>query len=217
MTTFRTPTLRPYQEQSVAQARRLLAERKRVMLQCPTGGGKTEMAIVLVQEWLAQGSLARDRDGKSLLPRVLWLTHREELRRQTGSRFQRYGVGTYNLPDLPREQRALMRDALSVVSPGVKDLDAFTSQAGQRDLLVVDEAHHAPANTWEQLIAKWPGAVLGLTATPWRLNAKERFGVRTVTNLTATAGYYSMLACVLNAAEVIPDPGTPRLLPDAER
>lgn len=47
--------------------------------------------------------------------------------------------------------------------------------------------------------------------------AKERFGVRTLTDLTATAGYYSMLACALNAAEVLPDPGTPHLLPDAER
>lgn len=46
--------------------------------------------------------------------------------------------------------------------------------------------------------------------------AKERFGVRTLTDLTATAGYYSMLACALNAAEVLPDPGTPHLLPDAE-
>lgn len=47
-------------------------------------------------------------------------------------------------------------------------------------------------------------------------DAKERFGVRTLTDLTATAGYYSMLACALNAAEVLPDPGTPHLLPDAE-
>lgn len=175
MTTFRVPTLRPYQERSVAQTRRLLAEGKRVMLQCPTGSGKTEMAIVLVQEWLTQGALARDAAGKPLLPRVLWLTHREELRRQTGSRFEQYGVRTANLPDLPREQRAIRRGVLSVVSPSIRDLDAFTSQAGQRDLLVVDEAHHAPANTWEQLITDWPGAVLGLTATPWRLNTKEGF------------------------------------------
>lgn len=47
-------------------------------------------------------------------------------------------------------------------------------------------------------------------------DAKERFGVRTLTDLTATAGYYSMLACALNAAEVLPEPGTPHLLPDAE-
>ena len=44
----------------------------------------------------------------------------------------------------------------------------------------------------------------------------ERFGTRTLTDLTATAGYYSMLACVLNAAAVIPGEGTPHLLPDAE-
>lgn len=48
-------------------------------------------------------------------------------------------------------------------------------------------------------------------------DAKKRFGVRTLTDLTATAGYYSMLACALNAAEVLPEPGTPHLLPDAER
>ena len=46
--------------------------------------------------------------------------------------------------------------------------------------------------------------------------ALERFGTRTVTDLTATTGYYSMLACVLNAAAVIPAEGTPHLLPDAE-
>ena len=46
--------------------------------------------------------------------------------------------------------------------------------------------------------------------------AQERFGIRTLTDLTATAGYYSMLACVLNAAAVTPDAGTPHLLPDAD-
>jgi len=32
-----------------------------------------------------------------------------------------------------------------------------------------------------------------------------------VTELTATMGYYSLLACTLNAFEVIPEPGTARL------
>ncbi len=40
-------------------------------------------------------------------------------------------------------------------------------------------------------------------------SAAERFGVRGVTELTATMGYYSMLACVLNALEVLPDGGEP--------
>lgn len=43
--------------------------------------------------------------------------------------------------------------------------------------------------------------------------AVERFGVQGVTELTATLGYYSMLACVLNALEMDIDPGMTPLLP----
>ena len=35
--------------------------------------------------------------------------------------------------------------------------------------------------------------------------AQERFGVEGITELTATMGYYAMLACALNAFEVLPE------------
>ena len=41
--------------------------------------------------------------------------------------------------------------------------------------------------------------------------AKDRFGARGVTDLTATMGYYAMLACALNAFAVEPPPGAERL------
>jgi 4-carboxymuconolactone decarboxylase len=41
--------------------------------------------------------------------------------------------------------------------------------------------------------------------------ALTRFGNQGVVELTATMGYYTMLACVLNAFAVEPVPGTPRL------
>ena len=41
--------------------------------------------------------------------------------------------------------------------------------------------------------------------------AKASFGDRGVTELTATMGYYAMLACALNALEVIPADGAPKL------
>ena len=41
--------------------------------------------------------------------------------------------------------------------------------------------------------------------------ARSRLGDQGVTELTATLGYYAMLACALNAYEVEPAPGTPRL------
>lgn len=41
--------------------------------------------------------------------------------------------------------------------------------------------------------------------------AKARFGEQGVTELTATIGYYGMLACALNAFEVQPSPDMPQL------
>lgn len=40
---------------------------------------------------------------------------------------------------------------------------------------------------------------------------KNRFGDSGVIELTATVGYYSMLACVLNATEIEPPAGSPKL------
>ena len=42
---------------------------------------------------------------------------------------------------------------------------------------------------------------------------RERFGVDGLVELTATVGYYGMLACVLNAFDVVPEAGAD-LLPD---
>lgn len=42
---------------------------------------------------------------------------------------------------------------------------------------------------------------------------RERFGTQGLVELTAAAGYYSMVACVLNAFDVQPDPGAD-LLPE---
>ncbi len=41
--------------------------------------------------------------------------------------------------------------------------------------------------------------------------AEQRFGAQGVTELTATMGYYGMLACALNTFEVEPPPGAERL------
>ena len=40
---------------------------------------------------------------------------------------------------------------------------------------MIDEAHHATAAGWERAIKQWPGRIIGLTATPWRLSNVEGF------------------------------------------
>ena len=46
---------------------------------------------------------------------------------------------------------------------------------GADDLLVIDEAHHAAAPGWVRAMQQWPGRIIGMTATPWRLSKKEGF------------------------------------------
>jgi 4-carboxymuconolactone decarboxylase len=41
--------------------------------------------------------------------------------------------------------------------------------------------------------------------------AKERYGTQGAIDLTATVGYYSLMACLLNALEVIPPPEATQL------
>ena len=78
----------------------------------------------------------------------------------------------------------------------------------------------APAGLTEDeaMVFEYVNALLQTGRVPDDVFARalEQLGTRSVTDLTATAGYYSMLACVLNAAEMLPDEGTPHLLPNAE-
>ena len=48
------------------------------------------------------------------------------------------------------------------------------------DLVIIDEAHHATANTWRKIIEAYPDAVLiGLTATPCRGDGRGLGGIFT--------------------------------------
>lgn len=56
------------------------------------------------------------------------------------------------------------RTVQTVTRKTFKDPETFSPD----DLLIVDECHHYVDNTWETAIKKFPGRVLGLSATPWR-------------------------------------------------
>ena len=146
-----TIKLRDYQEDAVKSINvHMDSNRARVIYQLPTGGGKTEIGIAVAQEWV-EGMSSAD---------VYWLTHREELEEQSGNRLKNSG----------------MMDV--VVSSPIKLFNRIKKgeySPGEHDLLIADEAHHATAKTWDRIVHSWPGNVLGLTATPWRLSKKEGF------------------------------------------
>ena len=161
--------LRDYQQELLEQAETALQVPKaRVMLQLPTGGGKTHIAGALLADRLQEGRKA------------VWLTHRAELAEQTCRMLTDADVTAINRRTWPTQYDA------PATPNGVVILMAQTvgrrTNAGEiwrnynsEDLLVIDEAHHAAADGWERAIKQWPGEVIGLTATPWRLSKTEGF------------------------------------------
>ena len=165
------PPLRPYQQTLLRRAQDTLADdaAARVMLQLPTGGGKTVIAGALLADWLAGGQR-----------KAAWLTHRRELAGQTRGMLAAAGIfanadvnwipGT----DAPaRPGGAVILMAQTVGRRNVRRQIWGRYDAG--DLLIIDEAHHATAAGWARAIRQWPGPVVGMTATPWRLSQDEGF------------------------------------------
>ena len=159
--------LRDYQRKLLEQAvASLQPPDAQVMLQLPTGGGKTHIAGALLRRWLHNGRKAA------------WLTHRAELADQTCGMLNDAGVSAISLktwqsgddaPSVPNGVVILMAQTAGRRTNRMQ----IWGKYGRGDLLVIDEAHHATADGWERAIEQWPGRVVGLTATPWRLSEKE--------------------------------------------
>ena len=117
-----------------------------VMVQMPTGTGKTCLLVACVCAWLSQN------EG------TVWIVvHRRELVEQI--------VGTLQEEDL-------VGDRVRVYS--IQWLSRHEGKLAERPgLLVIDEAHHAVAKTYKAVVEACPVAkVLGLTATPCRLTRR---------------------------------------------
>lgn len=125
-----------------------------VCLVAPTGSGKT-----VVMSHIAQGMLPR---------RTLILVHRQELVDQTSRTLAECGVQHGIIAaGYPKNYERPVQVA-SIQSLARRDTGFEPS------LIVVDEAHHAVAGTWSDVIDAHPQAyVLGLTATPVRGDGKD--------------------------------------------
>lgn len=137
-------------------------------MQLPTGGGKTVIAGALLNAWL--------HDGRS----AVWLTHRRELVRQTWELLDDANVEAYyNFRWYPDMDAPVKRGGVAILmAQTVSRRTARMSvwrKYGSEDLMIVDEAHHAAAEGWTRAMRQWPGRILGMTATPWRLSQKEGF------------------------------------------
>ena len=161
--------LRDYQGDLLERVRGALADPSaRIMLQLPTGGGKTRIAGKLLSDWLRGGRKA------------VWLTHRRELASQTQRMLREADVpATADIQWTPGRTAPLIANGTVILMAQTVSRRNAAANVWRgydsRDLMVIDEAHHATADGWERAMAQWPGPVLGMTATPWRLSHREGF------------------------------------------
>ncbi len=152
--------LRPYQLSVIDALRvRLAAGKRRLVLNCPTGGGKTVIAAELIRAAVAKGT------------RVVFLAHRKELIDQTVDKLARFGVqaGVIMASDRRRD------DFLPVQVCSTPTLARRLGKLPPAGLLIYDEVHHAASETSRKILdAYGPIPVIGLTATPWR---SDRLGL----------------------------------------
>ena len=144
--------LRDYQADICSRVREAFQHHRSVMVQMPTGTGKT---VVLA-------SLVSQLDVTD----VLIVAHRRELTEQIEATIRRMGLNANNHSSFINNQTIIV-ESIQTISRRIDALDLTPS------LVVIDEAHHALAKTYKMMWEAWPEAkFLGLTATPCRLNGK---------------------------------------------
>ena len=160
--------LRPYQEVAINDAADALDKHGNTLVVAPTGAGKTIMLSALVGK---RRGVSKD---------VLILQHRDELVSQNSTKFQRVNP-ELSASYVNASQKDWGGDAVFAM---VQTLSRHNNleQMPKVDLIVVDEAHHTVADTYQRIINAAKKAnegvqVVGFTATP---NRGDKKGLRDV-------------------------------------
>ncbi|MFM7012135.1 MAG: DEAD/DEAH box helicase, partial [Betaproteobacteria bacterium] len=143
--------LRPYQLAAIMDIdEQVKAGHKQIILYCPTGGGKTEIAIGLMKRAALQ-------EGK----RVLFVVDRIDLVHQAARRMYKSGLHC----GIIQGGNSQDEDA-QVIAGSIQTMHRRKAKQ-QFDLIIVDEAHKATSRVYREFLAHQPAIVIGLTATPF--------------------------------------------------
>lgn len=148
--------LRDYQQAIIADTRREMARYKSVLIESPTGSGKTLLSAFMLD--------SASKKGK----RCWFVVHRQELVQGTANTFDKcgipYGIVAAGFPMNPYA-------AIQICS--IQTLVNRLSRLPRPDMIVFDECHHLGAATWDKVSRAYPQAwQIGLSATPVRLDGK---------------------------------------------
>lgn len=142
-----------YQQEMLERIETEFQEHRSLMVQMPTGTGKTYLLAAVVMDYISHTG------------GYVWIvTHRRELVQQvkeTLRKFRQYST-----------DKEIFKSHAIVYS--IQWLSRHYEDVSEKPvLIIVDEAHHAVAKTYSSVVNACPDAkVLGLTATPCRLNGQ---------------------------------------------
>ena len=156
-------TLRDYQQENKQKIYDAWSQYNSVMLQMPTGTGKTRLFVSIIKDLFRHG-----HDNKDAI-KVLILVHRTELIDQIDEELgYRYNLA-HGIIQSGEKERKLYPIQLASVQTLSRRLANWTDK--EFDFIIVDEAHHVKADSYQKIIKAFPHAkLLGVTATPVRLN-----------------------------------------------
>lgn len=150
--------LHPDQEEVVDRVRAAMRRSRSVLLQSPTGSGKTVMASWIVRSGMAKGST------------IWFVVPRRELLRQTSETFDEAGIrhGIISAGFAPNPFAQVQVATSQTLTRRLKD------GLEMPKLVIVDECHFGGATTARVIAACKDGGawVLGLSATPLRMDGK---------------------------------------------
>ena len=149
--------LRPYQDRLIEDIRAEIRRgRRRILAVAPTGAGKT-----VCFAHMTSGAASRGL-------RTWVVVHRIELVEQSLAALREAGADAAAVAAGMPMDRSAQTQVCSV-----QTLARRHESLPRPDVIIVDEAHHAVAPTWNDLLAVYPGArVVGFTATPVRLDGR---------------------------------------------
>ena len=155
--------LRDYQREMQDRLQTAWKKYRSVMVQMPTGTGKTYLMAEVIRGERSEG--------------VLIVAHRVELIGQISQTLDAFGVPhgvidrwTKDIDEVTSEHQVVVA-SIQTLSRRIQNTDGTDFTDFLPKVVIVDEAHHAVAKTYRLLWDVWPEAkFLGLTATPCRLN-----------------------------------------------
>ena len=136
--------LRPRQKLFVERSVAALRSHGNTIGVAPTGAGKTIMLSGVV------GEILKERDAKACV-----LAHRDELTAQNRAKFARVNPGL-STSVVDAGEKSWQGRATFAMAPTLAR-ESNLNQLPALDLLVIDEAHHAAADSYRRIIDRYFG------------------------------------------------------------